>query len=171
MAASKRDSNTFIRSHRLICGLGSLKLGSHKIRAGRFEWFGFELADESLILFSDFHDGSFVSRWILGADVPVDLISIGMEVNVCWPSIDSKSCSDFRVPFGIDSYGQHMLPDGLDKLRIFEGFLFEHTAWGTVVAVEMDQHGFAGSLGQFHRGDKIFRPSDFRGVFGEPKIC
>jgi hypothetical protein len=48
-----------------------------------------------------------------------------------------------------------MFSDSSDELWIFEGFLFEHSAWGALIPVEMDQHGFSGSLGKFHRAGKI----------------
>ena len=129
------------------------------------------LSYKSLILLCDFQNRSFVSRWVLSADVPIDFFTVGVEIDIRWPSIDSKACGGFCIPLCIDSYGQDMLADSCNQLGVFESFLFEHSAWGAMVSIEMDQHGFSGSLGQFHCAGKIFRPCDFGGVFTESKIC
>ena len=145
-------------------------LQGHKLFAGKIGSFSLLLADHSLVLFSDFQDRFFVSCWVLGTDVAVDLLAICVEINVGWPTIHPKTGSRFGVSLGIDPDGQQMLTDGLDQQRVFESFFLEHSTGRTVVTVEMDQDRLAGRLGQLHGSGQVVGPSDL-GIFAGTDIC
>lgn len=81
-----------------------------------------------------------VSHRVLATDVPIDLITVGIEINIGGPSIDFVAAGHVPVLVGVDTNGDELLVHGLDQARVAKGFLVEHFARWAVVTEKMDQY-------------------------------
>ena len=81
------------------------------------------LRDPALVFLGDFDDSFFVDPGVLRADISIDLIPVGVEINIGWPAIDAKHRGGFGVLFGVDTDCEDMFVECGDELLVFECLL------------------------------------------------
>lgn len=105
-------------------------------------------------------DGLFVGDGILATDIAIDLVAVGIEIDIRRPSRDLEAAGGFAVFVRIDMDGDDFGVDGLDQVWSAVGLLIQHRAGRAVIAIEVNQDGALLGASQPEGRIHVLHPAD-----------